>query len=101
MIVAPSINAAHPSKTVKDGAPSAGMVQTRVNVKGGPLACDNAKDPGYPGSLRTWCSSLSTSVLAALKTMSIYLGRLSLRSLPDTDLLHIRENGPGGIRTRI
>jgi hypothetical protein len=65
------------------------------------LAGDNANDPGYPGSLRTWCSSLSTPVFAVVEAMSSYLGRLSLRSLPVIDLLHRWENGPGGIRTRI
>ena|SRR5271165_403139 len=56
----------------------------------------NANDPGYPGSLGTWCSSLSTSVFAVVETMSSYLGRLSLRSLPRIDLLHRWENGPEG-----
>ena len=62
---------------------------------------DNANGPGYPGPLRTWCSSLSTSVFVVVETMSSYSGRLSLRSLPVIDLLHRWENGPGGIRTRI
>src|SRR5580700_8426508 len=78
-----------------------GMVQTRINFEGRVTRLViTQNDPGYPGSSRTWCSSLSTSVLAVVETMSSYLGRLSLRSLPGIDLLHRTENGPGGIRTR-
>jgi hypothetical protein len=93
---------AHPSKTAKDRAPSMGMVQTRINFEGRVTRLViTQNDPGYPGSSRTWCSSLSISVLAVMEAMSSYLGRLSLRSLPGIDLLHRTENGPGGIRTRI
>lgn len=63
---------------------------------------NKANGPEHPGPLRTWCSSLSTSVLAVVETMSSYLRRLSLRFLltqisPTTN----GENGPGGIRTHI
>jgi hypothetical protein len=63
---------------------------------------NKANGPEHPGPSRTWCSSLSTSVLAVVETMSSYLRRLSLRFLltqisPTTN----GENGPGGIRTHI
>jgi hypothetical protein len=46
-------------------------------------------------------STLSISVLVKATAVSSYLRRLSLRFLPNKFLLHKRENGPGGIRTRI
>ena len=46
-------------------------------------------------------STLSISVLVKRSGVSSYLRRLSLRFLLKRKLLHIRENGPGGIRTRI
>src|SRR5271167_2630296 len=46
-------------------------------------------------------STLSISVLVKHQAVSSYLRRLSLRFLLKRKLLHIRENGPGGIRTRI
>ena len=45
--------------------------------------------------------TLSISVLGKRSAVSSYLRRLSLRFLLKRELLHIRENGPGGIRTRI
>jgi hypothetical protein len=46
-------------------------------------------------------STLSVSVLVKRSAVSSYLRRLSLRFLLKRKLLHMRENGPGGIRTRI
>ena len=76
---------------------NSGPFRLSRNLSGG----DNENDPGYPGSLRTWCSSLSSSVFRGVGDNVKLLGEIIPAFSPRIDLLHRWKNGPGGIRTRI
>jgi hypothetical protein len=66
------------------------------------LRPSNENGPGNPEPFENVVlrHSVQFEYWSAKARSQVTVGRLSLRSLPD-ELLHRRENGPGGIRTRI
>ena len=75
---------------------NSGPFRLSRNLSGG----DNENDPGYPGSLRTWCSSLSTSVFRGVGDNVKLLGEIipafspPYRSSPQMEEWTRRDSNP-------